>query len=60
MMRKKAADCITVISQSGEYSREQTPQARTDTVMTDWEGLQQAADMRKVEQVQQTVGAREG
>ena len=60
MMRKKAADCITAISPSGECNREQTPQARTDTVMTDWEGLQQAADMREAVQVQQTAGARGG
>ena len=35
-------------------------QAHTGTVMTDWEGLQQAADMREAIQVLQTVGARGG
>ena len=58
MMRRKGAGCITAISPSGECNREQTPQARTDTVMTDWEGLQQAADMREAGQVRQTAGAR--
>ena len=60
MMRKKGADCITVTSPSGEYSRGQTLQAHTGTVMTDWAGLQQAADMPEAVQVQQTAGAREG
>ena len=35
-------------------------QAHTGTVMTDWEGLQQVADMPEAGQVRQTAGAREG